>query len=116
MSLPNHFDLIATDGAGHAGDRNNGIVLHFGLHFFEPDRAHNKKAPDLFRRGFGSEGAGRSTTRANLPKPGRALRFSRCVWSGCSWRGLMREIFAGVNGFPAEISLNEVEQDAVVTP
>jgi len=28
----------------------------------------------------------------------------------------MREIFAGVNEFPAEISLNEVEQDAVVTP
>jgi hypothetical protein len=59
------FDEFGTDCGGHAGDGNNGIVLHFGLSYlFEHDplgkpvptfadhAAGNKKAPDLFRRGL----------------------------------------------------------------
>src|SRR6266849_3115053 len=52
-----------------------------------------KKAPVLFRRGFGSDDAIVTATRARLPKPRRALRFWWCVWWSRSWRGTYAEKF-----------------------
>jgi hypothetical protein len=45
-------DELGTDGAGHAGNGNNGIVLHVALSSLFEHAAGNKKAPDLFEAGL----------------------------------------------------------------
>ena len=118
------FDEFGTDCGGHAGDGNNGIVLHFALSsWFEHDlranafrvcregkpvptfpdhAAGNKKAPDLFRRGFGSDDA-IVRLRAHASRGPRGLcGFGGAFGGRDHERDLMGESLVGVNGFCIE--------------
>jgi hypothetical protein len=103
-------DEFGADSAGHAGNGNNGIVLHFGLH------QAIKKAPNLVRRGFGSDDA-IVRLRAHASRGPRGL----CGFGGAfGGRDHGAGIYAGdfdrrqrLSG--QKIGFNEVEQDAIVT-
>ena len=93
-------DEFGADGAGHAGNGHNGIVLHFGLHSFAIVQAIKK--PRTFSGGASVQMMRSFDYARTPPEPGGLGGFRRCVWWSCSWRGLMREILAGVNGFRTE--------------
>src|ERR1700736_2142043 len=69
---------------------------------FRDHAPETKKAPVLFRRGFGSTGAKSSTTRARLLEPSGSSGFLWWFSQSTSWRGLMRERLADVNGASLE--------------
>jgi hypothetical protein len=81
---------------------------------FPDHAAGNKKAPDLFRRGFGSDDAF-VRLRAHVSRAPRELGGFRGAFGVRHHGGeLMREISLGVNGFRVEKQPNEVEQHIVV--
>jgi len=55
IALVHGGDEFGADSAGYADNGYNGIVGHFGLSSRFEHAAGNKKAPVLFRRGFGSD-------------------------------------------------------------
>ena len=108
-------DEFGADGAGDADNGNDGIVVHVRSPLVE--YAGNKKAPDLFRRGFGSDDAIVRLRAHGSRAPGGCFGFRGAFGGRDSWRGLMREDCAAVNGFWTQNQpSNGVEQGASVTP
>jgi hypothetical protein len=120
-SAPVHGgDEFGAHRAGHAGDGDNGIVLHVGhsaLVEHEPESGYrfclatnakrlrgghaagNKKAPDLFRRGFGTDDSiVRLRAHASRGPRGR-FGFSGAFGGRDHGAELMRQPPASVNGF-----------------
>jgi hypothetical protein len=92
-------------------------VCREGNRYTFPDHAAgNKKAPDLFRRGFGS-GDAIVRLRAHASRGPRGLcGFAGAFGGRDHERELMGETAIDVNGFwTRKIGLNEVELDRVVT-
>jgi hypothetical protein len=82
---------------------------------FPDHAAGNKKAPVLFRRGFGSDHA-IVRLRAHASRgPSGLSGFRGAFGGGDHGAGLCGRFWLASTGFEQKIRLNEVEQDAVVT-
>ena len=69
-------DEFGADGAGHAGNGNNGIVLHFGLHFWHGQAI---KKPRTFSGGASVQMMRSFDYARTPPEARRAWWFSWCV-------------------------------------
>jgi hypothetical protein len=75
----------------------------------------NKKAPNLFRRGFGSDDA-IVYLRAHVFRSPAGLCGFRGAFGVGHGAGLCGRFRLASTGFEQKIRRNEVEQDAIVTP
>ncbi len=103
-------DEFGADGAGHAGNGNNGIVLHFGLH------QHAIKKPRTFSGGASGSDDAIVDLRAHASRgPGGPCGFRGAFGGRHHGAGLCGRFGLASTGFGRKIGINEVEQDVVVT-
>ena len=101
-------DEFGADGAGDTGNGYNGVAHSDLLRAI-------KKAPDLFRRGFGLDDAIVRLRAHASPSPRRRVGFRSAFGVGGHGAGLCGRFRLASTGFGPKIDLNKVEPDTVVT-
>ena len=107
-------DEFGADRAGHAGDGNNGFVAHGSVLCLHD--AGNKKAPVLFRRGFGSDNAIVRLRAHGSRAPGGCFGFRGRFGRDRHGADLCGRVRPPSTGFGRKIGPNRVERSGVVTP
>jgi hypothetical protein len=92
------------------------MAITGSLFTFVSSVAGNKKAPDLFRRGFGLDDAIVRLRAHASPGPGRLFGCRGAFRGRRHGGGLCGRFLLASTAFGRKIGLDEVEPDAIVTP